>query len=243
MKTSVVLTPAEITRLPQSDLAGVTAVVFDVLRATSTMTTALEYGATAIYPAMDIAEALAFQKKHPQALLGGERHGEKIDGFDLGNSPLEYRDLAGREIISTTTNGTIALRAVAHAPTVIAAALLNIDAVAQHLLENPPKHLLLVCAGTGADFAIEDGLGAGALLHAWEKLDGPHGPIGDAGKMLVSLWESHSHAVFAALADSKNGRRLIERGRRAEVEWCAQLNGCATLGRLAGDALRPCLAS
>ncbi|MEO7932423.1 MAG: 2-phosphosulfolactate phosphatase [Chthoniobacterales bacterium] len=235
MKVAAVLTPAEIDQLPKSDLTRITAVVFDVLRATSTMTTALESGASAIYPAKDIAEAHAFRAKYPHALLGGERHGEKIEGFDLGNSPLEYRDLAGREIISTTTNGTIALRAVAHAQTVIAGALLNIRAVANYLATHPPEELLLVCAGTGRDFAIEDGLAAGALLS--ELTFDFHSD--DAAKMLLALWRSHASDPFAALADSRNGRRLIERGRSAEVEWCSQVSVCATAGILSGEALRP----
>ncbi len=239
MKVAAVLTPAEIALLPESDLTRITAVVFDVLRATSTMTTAFESGVSAIYPAKDIDEGHAFKEKFPHALLGGERHGEKIEGFDLGNSPLEYRDLAGREIISTTTNGTIALRAVAHAGTVIAGALLNVRAVAEYLSEHPVEHLLLVCSGTGSEFAIEDGLAAGALLH--ELPSEFH--LDDAAKLLLTLWRSHSEAPLAVLAASRNGRRLIERGRRAEVEWCSQVSVCATLGLLSGEALRPHLAS
>ncbi len=239
MKVTTVLTPAEIALLPQSDLTHITAVVFDVLRATSTMTTAFESGVSAIYTAKDIAEAHAFRAKYPNALLGGERHGEKIEGFDLGNSPLEYRDLAGREIISTTTNGTIALRAVAHAGTVIAGALLNVRAVADYLSRHPAEHLLLVCAGTGTEFAIEDALAAGALLH--ELPSEFH--LDDAAKLLLALWRSHSENPLAVLAASRNGRRLIERGRRDEVEWCSQVSVCATLGILCGDALRPHLAS
>ena len=238
MKISVALTPAEIARLPKADLSHVTAVVFDVLRATSTMTTAFEQGVTAIYPAKDIEEALYFHKKYPHALLGGERHGEKIDGFDLGNSPLEYRNLPGREIISTTTNGTIALRAVAHAPVVIAGALLNIRAIADYLAVNLPSHLLLVCAGTGNEFAIEDGLAAGALLDAL-----PPFPMDDAGKMVLSLWKSNAENPWSVLANSQNGSRLIERNRQNEVEWCSQMNICTTFGLLDGEALRPCLAS
>src|SRR3989442_13873822 len=92
MKIDAVLTPAEIDLLPQRDLKNTTAVVFDVLRATSTILTALAHGAREIYPVRTIEEAFALQSAQmPGALLGGERHGEKIDGFDLGNSPLEYR--------------------------------------------------------------------------------------------------------------------------------------------------------
>ncbi len=238
MKISTVLTPSEITALPSKDLGGTTAVVFDVLRATSTMTTAFAHGVAAIYPAQDISEAWDLRKKMPNALLGGERHGEKIEGFDLGNSPLEYRDRPGREIISTTTNGTIALRAVAHAQQVIAGALLNRAAIAEFLRNHPPSRLLLVCAGTGDEFAIEDGLAAGALIAALAADD-----LDDAGRTLLALWHCHATDSLAVLAQSKNGRRLTERGREAEVEWCAQVDVCPSFGLLDGGALRPFLAS
>src|SRR4051794_28316015 len=110
MTIDAVLTPAEIALLPETDLGDATCVVFDVLRATSSMLTALAGGAKEIIPVRTIEEARAARKIHPHALLGGERHGERIEGFDLGNSPFEYRELPGRSIISTTTNGTVALR-------------------------------------------------------------------------------------------------------------------------------------
>src|SRR5690349_7450333 len=99
----VVLSPPESDLLPQRDLANSVAVVFDVLRATSTIITALAHGAAGIRPVRTIEEAWALKEKHPDALLGGERHGDRIEGFDLGNSPLEYgANVQGREIITTT---------------------------------------------------------------------------------------------------------------------------------------------
>ena len=77
------------------------------------MITGLAHGAAEIFPVSTIEEAFTLHAAEPGALLGGERHGEKIDGFDLGNSPFEYRECAGRTVISTTTNGTVALRACA----------------------------------------------------------------------------------------------------------------------------------
>src|SRR6187549_1935392 len=109
MHIDAVLTPADIALLPQRDLAGVTCVVFDVLRATSSMITGLAHGATEIHPVCTIEEALALRQQLPDAVLGGERQGDPIPGFDVGNSPLEYREsMAGRKIITTTTNGTVA---------------------------------------------------------------------------------------------------------------------------------------
>ncbi len=135
MHIDVVLHPAEIaTVLPARNLSATTCVVFDVLRATSSMITALAHGATEIYPVRTIEEAMALKARMSGALLGGERNGDLIEGFDVGNSPLEYTErVNGRRIVTTTTNGTIALRACDGAERVLVGAMLNIDAVAKVL--------------------------------------------------------------------------------------------------------------
>jgi 2-phosphosulfolactate phosphatase len=157
-------------------------VVFDVLRATSTFVTALHNGAKAVIPVAEIAEALALRQKQPGVLLGGERDGVKIRAgqtgggdFDLGNSPREYMPemVRGKTIVSTTTNGTRALRACAGAKTVLAASFLNLTATAQFIRQLQPAQILLVCAGTRENMADEDVLAAGALC---EILDAPLAP-------------------------------------------------------------------
>src|SRR5712675_737545 len=111
MHIDVVLHPAEIALLPARDLSGTTCVVFDVLRATSSMVTALANGVSEIHPVCTIQEAQALKGRLPDVVLGGERKGDSIPGFDIGNSPSEYTGLKGRRIVTTTTNGTVALRA------------------------------------------------------------------------------------------------------------------------------------
>jgi len=214
----VVLTPPEIDLLPQRDLSGCTAVAFDILRATSTMVTALANGAAGIWPVRTIEEAWELKKTHPDALLGGERHGERIEGFDLGNSPLEYREnVRGREIISTTTNGTIALRAVEHAPAVFAGSLLNIGAIGAHIHTQPPGELLLVCAGTFREAALEDILAAGMLIDLL-----PSRPLTDSAQTALALYRQNYADLAAALHSARNGRALLAKGREAEVDWCAR---------------------
>ena len=214
----VILSPPEIDLLPRRDLAGTVAVVFDVLRATSTMITALANGAAGIWPVRDIEEAWALKKKRPEALLGGERHGDRIEGFDLGNSPLEYgENIRGREIISTTTNGTIALRAVEHASTVLAASMLNNGAVAAHLNAQPARDILLVCAGTFSEAALEDILAAGMLISLL-----PGRALTDAAQLALALYRQEEHDLPAALRRAKNGRALMAKGREPEVDWCAR---------------------
>jgi phosphosulfolactate phosphohydrolase-like enzyme len=172
MKLEVILSPAELPALARRDLHDTTCIVFDVLRATSTFVTALHHGARAIVPVSEIAEALDLRRKQPDVLLGGERDGMRIRAaqtggvdFDLGNSPREYspEKVRGKTIVSTTTNGTRALRACAGAKTVLAASFLNLTATAKFVCGRPPAEVLLVCAGTRENISTEDMLAAGAL--------------------------------------------------------------------------------
>jgi phosphosulfolactate phosphohydrolase-like enzyme len=170
MTIETILTPAELPALAQRDLRATACVVFDVLRATSTFVTALHHGAEGIIPVGEIAEALAIKRNQPEVLLGGERNGIRISAegidFDLGNSSREYtaEKVSGRTIVSTTTNGTRALRACAHAQTVLAASFLNLAATAEFIRRQNCASLLLVCAGTGESTALEDVLAAGAMV-------------------------------------------------------------------------------
>src|SRR5262245_59166277 len=119
----VLFSPIEFAALEREDLSAATCVVFDILRATSTMAAALDQGARSIIPVASIPEALAIRAQQPDVLLAGEREGVRILAeltggieFDLGNSPREFRSelVAGKTIVTTTTNGTRALRAAAH---------------------------------------------------------------------------------------------------------------------------------
>jgi 2-phosphosulfolactate phosphatase len=235
-QTEVVLTPAEIALLPGRDLSRTTCVVFDVLRATSTFLTALANGARRVYPVGDIAAALAVRTRLPHALLGGERGGVRLDGFDFGNSPREYtlERVSGRDIVSTTTNGTVALQSCAHAAAVFAGALLNVDALAAHLRASPPpERLLLVCAGTGAEFAWEDAIGAGALL---ERLGDEWGDS-DAARLVQNAYLDARADLAGALGESVNGRRLRDIGLAEDVACCAREGSLATVAILRDDAL------
>src|SRR2546427_8263163 len=137
-KLEVILSPAEFPSLRGRDLGQAVCVVFDILRATTSMITALANGAEAIIPVEEIPEALALRQKNPGVLLAGERNGLRIRAdltgsidFDLGNSPREFiaEKVRGKTIVMTTTNGTRALRACAHADTVLIGSFLNLRAI------------------------------------------------------------------------------------------------------------------
>ncbi|HEX5398309.1 MAG TPA: 2-phosphosulfolactate phosphatase, partial [Verrucomicrobiae bacterium] len=175
MRIEVILTPAELPALAKRDLRETICVVFDVLRATSTIVTALHNGAKGIIPVSEISEALALRhsefgiRNSEFILLGGERNGMRIRAaqtggtdFDLGNSPREYTPdrVRGKTIVSTTTNGTRALRACVGARTVLAGSFLNLAATAEFIKKLLPAQVLLVCAGTRENTALEDVLAA-----------------------------------------------------------------------------------
>ena len=233
MKIDVALNPAEIAHLPKRNLANTTCVVFDVLRATSSMITALAHGASEIHPVCTVEEALVLHSSLPGAVLGGERKGERIEGFNVGNSPFEYRGMTGKTIITTTTNGTVALRAVEHAERVLVGAILNLDALLEELRWAEPEEVLLVCAGTFEEFALEDAWAAGRLIDAF-----PDADITDSARAALGITRLFPHAIDALRA-ARNGRALAAKGRGAEVEWCARVSEFNVVGQMESAVIRP----
>ena len=233
MRFDAALSPAEIARLPKRDLSQTTCVVFDVLRATSSMITALAGGATEIHPVQTIDEALELRKEYPRAILGGERNGEPIDGFDVGNSPFEYSTMSGAKVITTTTNGTIALCACDHALRVLVGAILNIGALAEELRWDEPDEVLLVCAGTFEEFALEDAFAAGLLVAEF-----PNAELTDAARAALAVAKSNG-TPLEALRAARNGKALVANGRGAEVEWCAQVSRYNIVGLMEAGIIRP----
>jgi 2-phosphosulfolactate phosphatase len=215
MDIDVALSPAEIALIPHRDLSATTCVVFDVLRATSSMVTALANGAQAIHPVRTIEEARALGERFPDAVLGGERHGERIEGFHLGNSPLEYRERVPARIITTTTNGTVGLRACDPARETLVGAILNLDAVGRRIADR--ESVLVVCAGTFETLAAEDVLAAGMLCAAL-----PGATLTDAAEVALAYFKSSGPDLAVALRRTRNGRALLGKNRVGEIDWCAQ---------------------
>jgi 2-phosphosulfolactate phosphatase len=255
MKIEVILTPAELPGLKERDLSKAACVVFDVLRATSAFVAALHHGALAVVPVREISEALAWRRRQPDVLLGGERDGVRIRAaqtggvdFDLGNSPREYtaEKVSAKTIISTTTNGTRALRAGAGAQTVLAASFLNLTATAGFLRQLSPANVLLVCAGTRENTALEDVLAAGALCEILET--GPsrrndrlvqHAvPVrfSDSADIARRAYAHTATDLAATVATSENARRLLAIPElRDDVPFCLQRDIFPLVARLEAD--------
>lgn len=168
MKVDVILTAGEIKAEKIKDKI---VVIIDVLRATSVMTTALANGVKAIYPYRDIESVLENCKKSSSYVLGGERKGLKIEGFDFGNSPLEYTKEAvnGKDLFMTTSNGTRAIEASANgSKKLFIACFLNVQSVVEKLiLEN--QDTVIVCSGTNDEFSLDDALCAGEIIKRLSK--------------------------------------------------------------------------
>ena len=230
MNLSVLFTPSEFAALSERRLESTACVVFDILRATSTLVTALAHGAESILPVVDIPQALEARALDSSLLLAGERGGERIKkaltgsiDFDLGNSPREFTEarVRNRMIAMTTTNGTRALKACQGAAAVLACSFLNLSATARYLQNLSVDHVILVCAGTGENGASEDTLGAGALCRRLEAL-GKVVPADDSVWMAASLYDLVAPKLVQALARSQNGRRLT-----ALPDLAADVEGCA----------------
>lgn len=202
-------------------LAGGVAVVIDQLRASTTIATALAGGAAAVRVCEEPPEAVALAADMSPGtfLLGGERGGVRIDGFDLGNSPAEYtpQRVAGRTILFTTTNGTRTALLARAAERVLFGCLTNTRAVAAELhADGRTPHLL--CAGTNGQISMEDVLAAGAILDAMHAT-----PDDDAARIALELWRSaraEPGGVRRVLHASRGGRGLDVLGFHADVDRC-----------------------
>ena len=200
--------------------------VVDVLRAATTIAVALQSGAAGIIPVAEAgdATALANQLGRDRVLLCGERGSERIEGFDLDNSPDAFtaEAVAGKTLIMTTTNGTRALRAVTAAASVRAAALVNRAAVATALARED-GNIVVVCAGEGAGFAFEDAIGAGALVDAL-LTSIPNADLRDGARAAALLYRSVSARLVEAIASADHAEYLANKGFAHDVTRCAALD-------------------
>lgn len=210
------------------EMAGRTAVVIDVVRATTVIVEALAAGVRAIYPTVSMEEAirLAQTMGREDTLLCGERRGLKIEGFDLGNSPSEFTPerVDGCRLVMSTTNGTRALWAAQNATRVVIAAFTNLTAVAKSVAG--ASEVVLVCAGKEGGFALDDALCAGHLVQALitHQPKGREAPVLDDASRAVHALASHFVPDVSFLEASAAGAALLEVGLGADLAACARLD-------------------
>ncbi len=205
---------------------GAHVVVIDVLRATTTIATALANGAAGVIPVLGPEDAVEIAKRldRDRVLLCGERASVRIDGFDLDNSPASYprEVVAGKTIVFTTTNGTRALRAGATAASLRAGAMVNRAAVAAALAAQDGD-IVLLCAGVHGRFALEDALGAGALVDALvDQVPGLE--LHDGARAAALLYRAVAPRLTEAVASADHAHELAKLGFSADLERCATLD-------------------
>jgi 2-phosphosulfolactate phosphatase len=204
------------------------AIVIDVLRATTTMATALQSGAEAIQVFDDLDDLFRISKRWPaeRRLLAGERGGEKLEDFDLGNSPTECTPerVGGKRLFMSTTNGTRALERVRMVPILLTAALTNRAAVVRYLLEEQPHTVWIVAAGWRGGFSLEDTLCAGAIACALEVERGSDCAGDDEAIAAMALFEQWQTRLPQVLRYAHHGRGLAALGCEEDLDYCARLD-------------------
>ena len=198
-------------------------VVVDVLRASSTIVTALANKASFIIPFSDISSAREYRKKFGRkgAILCGERDGRKIKGFNLGNSPLEFtsRKVKGKVLLMSSTNGTIAINAVKDFSRVIIGCFLNLSAIVETILLSR-MDIVILCAGTHGKFSLEDFLFAGAIINEINNRKVKFN-ISDICCSARDLYEHNFRMLEQAMRASLNGRILLELDMADDIKYCA----------------------
>lgn len=218
---------------------GTLAIVIDVLRASTTIVTALGNGASAIIPLATVEEARARQAQEPHLLLGGERNAHPLPGFDFGNSPLDYtpEKVQGREVILTTTNGTRALQGAhqAGASAIIVGALTNRQAVVD-FCSSWDGSILLVCAGSHGRFSLEDALCAGAIIAGLD----PKLRLTDGARTCRALYEHYgAEQLPSQIASSDHGLGLKGKGYGPDVVFATALDVTSLVPIYRGGEIRP----
>lgn len=233
--------------LPQlvdpAKLAGSTCVVIDVLRATTTIVQALAAGAREVIPCLEVEDALRVAATLPAGsfLLGGERGGVKIDGFDLGNSPAEYRAeaVAGKVVVFTTTNGTRAMLACAGADQILCGAFVNVSAICEVLRTG--SNINLICAGTDGRITREDVLLAGAIVERLSQSSSRE--CNDEAQIARVAWQEISQIgdcdLALELSRTRGGQNLIDLGMQADLALAAEYCSLTVVPVYRGNHITP----
>ena len=214
--------------LPFSDLDGKIVVVIDILRASSTITTALANGAVSIHPVLTPEDAFRVAAEDPEVLCCGERKGLKVEGFDLGNYPRKFTPelVSGKQIVITTTNGTRTINACVSAQNLLVGSFLNLSSIVD-FLHKAKASVVFVCAGRMGQFCTEDSTFAGACLNrmsGWE--------LSDSARTALLIYKHHQNDLLTMLKECDHGRYLEQIGLTQDLNFCAQVDYYPIVPRL-----------
>ena len=221
-------------------VAGKVVVVLDILFATTTMVTALAHGAREVVPVLDeaAARAQAAQLADDSFVLAGELYAEVLPGF-AHPAPLSLLEhgVAGKTVVYSTTNGTVAMTQAAGASRVYCGALLNARALAEHVLAHHRREtVLIVCAGSGNNFNFEDFYGAGCFVERFAERLGAGADLSDAARAARTVYREAR--APQALLECRVGRMMVARGLQREVEFASRHDAFPVIPALDEGRLR-----
>ncbi|MWV45049.1 2-phosphosulfolactate phosphatase [Paenibacillus sp. HJL G12] len=210
---------ANVDDIRSEDFVQKSAVVIDVLRATSTMITALAKGARGLLPVETVPEAQNKRSEH--TFVGGERYYKKIPGFQAGNSPHDYMsgDIVGKLVVLTTSNGTRGLLKSQRASRLLAASFMNGTACAS-ALASFESDVILLCAGCKNEFSLEDGLCAGMIIDAMETQFNQSLRLNDLGLAMKLAYRQCRHSLYETVMEGSSAKQLVKLGFAHDVEYC-----------------------
>jgi 2-phosphosulfolactate phosphatase len=219
-------------------------IVIDVLRASTTITVALNNGAREIVPVASIESAVKISGSlfGEVTLRGGERNGKIIEGFNLGNSPLEYNETAvkGKSIIYCTTNGSVAMTKSRYARTLVIGSFVNVTKIVDFIREEN-KDFLLICAGrlnNIGNFGLEDAVCAGMMIEALMKNDAVDLELSDSAKAARAIHKSFGRSILKMLKNTEHGKYLMEIGFAEDLKICAAVDSVPVLPIMSGTVIK-----
>jgi len=218
-----------------------TVVVIDVLRASTSIATALRNGAREVIPVPTVESAVKISANlfGDITLLGGERNGRMIEGFHLGNSPLEYSEekVRGKSIIFSTTNGSLAMAKARYAKEMVVCGFVNLSVVVNFLIQNP-RDFVVVCAGSNGMFSLEDAVCAGMLLQ--KMFNGrPEGyELSDGAHAALALYKGFGKSIQKMVMNTEHGLYLQQIGFGDDLKVCAGVDTVPVLPLLDGNVIK-----
>ncbi|MBO8163151.1 MAG: 2-phosphosulfolactate phosphatase [Brevibacillus sp.] len=232
---------ASLDEIRHDQIARRTVVVIDVLRASSTIVTALAHGFAFVQPVETIGQAFALRSD--TAVLAGERHSKKIADFHCDNSPTELlkTNPAGRHLVLTTTNGTRAIHKAERAELLLIGCFLNATACIEQALWKG-LDITLYCAGSRQVFSLEDGLAAGMMIHR-AKQQNPGLSVCDLGLMLEAGYRQFAEQLLAGVMMGVTARRLVQHGCSEDIRHCCLVDAYSLVPAVRQRRIYPCLVS
>ncbi|HLP17568.1 MAG TPA: 2-phosphosulfolactate phosphatase [Bacteroidota bacterium] len=238
MKIEVFFSPSQVDEL---SLREKNVIVIDVLRASTTIATALLNGAREIIPVNTVESAVKISGNlfGDVVLRGGERNGKMIEGFNLGNSPAEYtiEAVKGKSIIFCTTNGSSAIVKARHAKNLVVAGFINMSSVLEFIKEIGEDFCIL-CAGKQSLFCIEDSVCAGMIITELMDDESLNIELNDPAVAASTLYKSMGKNLQRMVRATDHGKYLYEIGFKNDIKLCTDIDSVPVLPMLVGNSIK-----